>query len=208
MGRAAWVKSIDALQSMSAAVECFHSDASSALDDLDMEIRRALQWIGEDCRQYWKEEVRRRWDRVTEAKQQLEHAQTFRRIEGQKSSCIEEKKALAAAKRHLDLAQDKLKAISHWVVAIERAVNEYRGIRSHLLNWLDADFPRAVAALSRMIANLENYVRSPMPVDDLPPIADAPAPTAADANNAHTLKTGPENTGQVKNPESRTPNHI
>jgi hypothetical protein len=190
MGQAAWVKSIDALQSMSAALACFHEDAGSALDDLDMEIRRAMQWIGDDCRQYWKEEVRRGWDRVNEARQQLEHAQTFRRVEGHQPSCIEEKKALAAAKRRLELSQSKLKAIGHWVVAIERAINEYRGMRSHLLNWLEADFPRATAALSRMIANLENYVHSASPAEGIPSMPAAAA--AKDENVAKkTQNSGP-----------------
>ena len=45
MGQPARVKSIDALQAMSAALVCFHDDACSALDDLDMELRRVLQWI-------------------------------------------------------------------------------------------------------------------------------------------------------------------
>jgi hypothetical protein len=179
MGQSARVKSIDALQAMSAALECFHDDAASALDDLEMEIRRALQWIGQDCRQYWKEELRRSRDAVTEAQKQLENARMFRHIAEEHSSFVEEKKALERAKRRLQIAETKVEAIPHWAVKIERAVNEYRGSRSQFASWLEADFPRAVAALSRMISDLEAYVRLGVPVDEHAPI-DMTAATSAE----------------------------
>jgi hypothetical protein len=166
MAKTARVKSLDALQAMAAALECFRDDARSALDDLEMEIRRAVQWIGEDCREYWKQEVRRGWNRITEAKLQLEHAETFRRMEGQHSPCVEEQKALARAKQRLELAEGKVKAIAYWAAAVERAVNEYRAIRAHVNNWLDADFPKAVALLGRMSEALEAYVRLQAPADE------------------------------------------
>ncbi len=198
MGRPARVKSIDALQSMSAALECFHDHVRSALDDLEMEINRALQWIGQDCRQYWKQEVRRAWDNVTEAKLQLEHALIFRRGERQHSACMEEKKALERAKRYLELAQSKEQAIGHWALAIERAVHEYRGIRTNLVDWLDADFPRAVAVLGRMISNLESYIRLEAPADDLAPIIGLATASPADAQAADTSQNANEKTGEEK----------
>ena len=35
------------------------AEAGSALDDLQMEIQRGLQWIHHDCKEYWAAEVRR-----------------------------------------------------------------------------------------------------------------------------------------------------
>lgn len=199
MGPSARVKSIDALQAMSAALECFHADASSGLDDLDMEIRRALQWINQDCRQYWQHEVRLARDNMTEARLQLQNAMMFRRIdEEQKASCVEEKKALERAKRRLENAEKKVEAIPHWIVAIERAVNEYRGCRSQFVTWLEADFPRAVAALGRMIANLETYVHLQTPTNDPSPIDWTIKKSTLDAQPADAT----ENKPQIKNPET------
>jgi hypothetical protein len=42
---------------------------------------------------------------------------------------------------------------------VERALNEYRAVRSQFGNWLEADFPKAVAVMGRMIAALDSYVR-------------------------------------------------
>jgi hypothetical protein len=159
MATPAQVKSIGSLQSMTAALDCFHADAAAALDELDMEIRRAMTWISEDCRQYWKQEIRRSTERVVEAKLALEHAQMFRGDGERQASCIEEKKVLEREKRRLALAESKIEAVKHWSLTLERAVNEYRAVRSQFANWLETDFPKATAVMSRMIAALETYVR-------------------------------------------------
>jgi hypothetical protein len=196
MGQPARVKSIDALQSMSAALECFSDGARSALDDLEVEIQRALQWIGVDCRQYWKQEVHRSWDRVIEAKQQLERAQMTRRIQEERASCIEEKKALEQAKRRLELARSKVEAVGHWSITIERSVNEYLALRTHVVNWLESDFPKAVAALERMLTALETYVRLETPADELATIVEQGGASAAEAQVADPSKNAPDETSK------------
>jgi len=178
MPRFARVTSIDALQAMSAALECFHADACNALDELEMQIRRALQWINHDCREYWTQEVRRGFERVAEARVQLQQALTFRRVGEHQPSCVDEKKALEKAKRRLQTAQGKVEAIRHWAIVIERAVNEYRGSRAGLVNWLDADLPH-VAALKRMRAALESYVALETPGDGMPAAQQTAETTAA-----------------------------
>jgi hypothetical protein len=179
MGQSARVKSIDALQGLSAALACFHDAAAGAMDDLEMELRRALQWINQDCPAYWKQEHRLARDGVTEARLQLENAKMFRRIADEQKSFIEEKKALERAKRRLTIAEEKVAAIPHWAVMIERAVNEFRSSRSQFAGWLDVDYPKASAALGRMMTSLEAYVRLAVPADDQAPIAvDAAASQA------------------------------
>jgi hypothetical protein len=204
MGRPARVKSIDALQTMSAAFECFRADASTALDDLDIEIRRALQWIGQDCRQYWNQEVRRSRDAVNEAQIQLHNALTFRRIDKeQRASCVEEKKVVERAKRRLQIAESKVEAIPHWVVTIERVIDEYRASRSQFANWLESDFPKAVAVLGRMIAALETYVRLGTPASEQAPIVWPDKDSKEDNDEAKTAgskEDGPDSHTQTTEP--------
>jgi hypothetical protein len=191
MSRPAQVKSIDALQEMSAALECFHHDTASAADELDMEIRRASQWISDDCRQYWKVEVRRATEKVVEAKLALEHAEMFRRGDGQQNACIEERKAWEKAKRRLMIAEQKVEAVKRWSAVIEREVNEYRAIRSQFSNWLETDFPKAVALLSRMIAALEAYVTMAAPSEHVP-MAPALKKEASNSDDTETPERGNE----------------
>ncbi len=183
MARAAKVTSIDAVVRMATALQAFRSEAGGALDDLQQEIQRALEWIHHDCKEYWADEVRRGWQEVTEARLALQHATTYRRVADHQPTCVDEKRALAAAKRRLQLAQEKVEAVRHWSRVIERAVDEYRAARSPLATFLEADLPRAVAVLDRMNEALQSYVALGVAADPAPAAPPAPAtppPAAAD----------------------------
>ena len=51
---------------------------------------------------------------------------TYRRVADHQPTCIDEKRPLEAAKRRLQIAQEKVEAVRHWSRAIDRAVDEYR----------------------------------------------------------------------------------
>lgn len=159
MARAAKVTSIDAVEAMTVALERFGEDAAAAMSDLEIELRRALEWIEHDRKIYWAQEVRNGWDRVAAARQELERRRVLHKVADHEPGCREEKKALAEAKRRLQVAQEKVEAVRRWSHAVEKEVNEYRGSVNQLAGWLQADLPRAVAALQRMTGALDAYVR-------------------------------------------------
>ena len=163
MGQAARVTSIDAVRDMAAAITSFRDEASAALEELEMEIRRALEWIHHDRKEHWSDEVRRGWQHVTEARVQLQQAQMSRRIAEHEPSCFDEKKTLERTKRRLEVSQQKVEVVRHWVNAIDHAVNEYRGSRSQLAGWLDSDVPAALSALARITETLESYLAIAVP---------------------------------------------
>ncbi len=158
MGPSAKVTSIDAIQAFAAALERFQEEVSNALEELGLQVRRAKEWVQDDRKRYWDRQVRRGWEKVTEAKVQLEGAKTFRRIADYRPSCIDEKKAHEAAKRRLRLAEEKVEAVRHWSRAVEHAVSEYRGETGPLAAWLEVDAPQAVATLRRLTDALDTYV--------------------------------------------------
>ncbi len=157
MGRARLTR-IDAVEEISAAVDAFRNEASAALEGLAMEIQRAQDWIHTDRHEHWNHEVRRGWERITAARVELQQAMTSRRIGNHDPACIDEKKALALAKRRLEIAQEKVEAVRHSARAIDRGVDEYRGARTPLAGWLESELPKALAALRRMMDNLEAYL--------------------------------------------------
>jgi hypothetical protein len=57
-------------------------------------------------------------------------------------------------------------------LVIDRAVNEYRGNFSQFSSWLQADLPKALAALDRMSEALQSYVATAAPVESAPPPPD------------------------------------
>ncbi len=157
MGQARLTR-IDAVQEMAAAVDVFRNEATAALESLDIEIRRALEWIHHDRHDHWNHQVRRGWEQITEARVQLQQAMTARRIGNHDPACIDEKKALARAKKRLEIAQEKVESVRHCALAIDHAVNEYRGARTPLSSWLESEVPKGLAALRRMMDNLEDYL--------------------------------------------------
>jgi hypothetical protein len=143
---------------MAAAIDAFRAEAIAALEGLDMDLRRALEWIHVDRREHWNGEVRRGWDRITQARIQLQQARTVRRVGDHEPACPDEKKALSKAQRRLETAQQKVEAVRRCARAVDEAVNEYRGARTPLAAWLESEAPKAIATLHRMMDQLESYL--------------------------------------------------
>lgn len=198
MGRAASVRSIEAIDAFAAALRRFREEVSAALADLDLEAGRALEWIGHDRPGYWKREVRLGWDRVGEARGNIERAKTYRSVAEVEPACREEKAALDQAKRRLAIAIDKDKAVRHWANQVDRATIEMRGDANQLARLVEIDLPQALAALQRMGTALRSYVERELAVDAATP-AGVPAPSAAAVEDSQEADEGdvPEQSGQA-----------
>lgn len=202
MSRSARVASIDVLQTLAGALQRFRGDAASSLDDLEMELRHALEWIHHDRKEYWTREVQRGHENVSQARLQLEQARVMRRVASREPSCVDEKHALERAKRRLETARQKVEAVEHWIYAVDRAVDEFRRSRAQFVTWLDTDLARAVAALNRMSQSLDTYVSLEAPASPAPAAVGSAADSAAaqggeensaapTAHDAETRGTGP-----------------
>lgn len=157
MRPSARVKSIDAVESLSAAIGVFGEEASAALESLQMETRRAVEWIQHDRKDYWAGQVRRSYENLAEARHDLERCQ-LRHLNEDRPSCHEEKVAIEKAKRRLQTAREKVEAVRRWSQTIAQAVIEYHGTVTQMTGWIQADLPRAIARLGRMTTALESYV--------------------------------------------------
>lgn len=199
MSRFAKVISVDAVQRLAGAVDSFKEEATAATDNLELEVRRALDWIVHDRKDFWDTEVRRGWDRVAEARLELERRLTYGRVGEHQPACREEKLALEKAKRRLRVAEEKVELVRRWRHKVEHELTEYVGALNQLTSWLQADHPRAMAELKRMIDALDAYVAagtsaesagaapgSPAAGDDLS--AERPPETPSD----RTEETSPE----------------
>jgi hypothetical protein len=186
MGQPARVKSIEALDVIASALKTFRGDSLSALDDLDIELHRALEWIHHDRTEYWKRELRRAEDKVTEAKLQLKQAQTARRMDDYRPDCVDEQRALERAKQRLRIAEQKVKAVQVWTHTIDRAVSACQQARTQFVIWLDSDVPKGIASLKRMTGSLETYVALQVPVNPNAPAVLATGTSQEEPGNAET----------------------
>ena len=85
------VRSVCALAELRAALAKFAAAVSQSLDEVDMELRRAVDWVRLDRPGHWKKELQRSWDRVAEARNELAQCEA-RAYDGQRPSCYQEKK--------------------------------------------------------------------------------------------------------------------
>src|SRR5690348_13242278 len=111
MAQAARVTSIDAIEEFKAAWCRFGTDAGNALANLDLQIRRAFDWL-EDQTKFWKTEIRRREELVVRAKGELLQRKYSNR-DGRGQGCTDQEIALEKALAGLDEAQTKLRNCKH-----------------------------------------------------------------------------------------------
>jgi len=187
MSRAAKVISIEALQTTIAALQRFRSEAAAALDEMELETRRGLNWIHHDRKDYWTHEMRRAEEAVAQARVQLIQAKTTRRVADREPECYDEKKALARAQRRYDTALRKIEAVRRWARSIDHAAAVYQRSRRQFLAWLDGELLQAVAALHRMSASLESFTSLEAPSAAPPPMPGEQNPSVGDGGEPSSL---------------------
>jgi hypothetical protein len=114
---------------------------------------------------FWKAEIRRRNDHVNQAKKDLEHCRTFKKVGDNQPSCIEEKKALDKAKARLEHAEHKAEAVRRWTPVVTQQFRETCVRLVRFREVIDVDCPKAAAQLERMLKALEAYREMASPAD-------------------------------------------
>lgn len=150
------VTSIEALHTLRVALIRFAEEATGVVDGWRQEVLRTLEWVDIDRPGYWKEQVRRSFDSVAQARSQLEIARR-RAFDGQGPSCIEEKVALQNAQRRLQFSQDQIHVVRNWAIKLQQESDDYRSLIGHLESFIKSDLPRAIARLERMLEALDRY---------------------------------------------------
>ena len=195
MSRSARVTSIDALPLLAAALQRFRSEGAGAVDDVASEVRRALEWIHHDRKEYWTTELRRAEDALSQARVQLQQAIAVRSVGDRAPSCVDEKRAVERAKRRAETARRKLQAVHHWSIVLDRAADDFRRSHMQFATWIDIDVSRGVVALNNMSESLVTYISMKGPEDEMPEAGEKPAEppaTTAEAEASASEKTGTE----------------
>jgi hypothetical protein len=156
MSGSARVTSIDALKDFRTALCEFGVEAQEALAAVDMDIRRAEDWLRAQM-EYWRRQARDRGEGLARAKAALVQRE-WGTQEGRGAGTTEAEIEVKHAKRSLQEAEDKIEAVRRWQQQLPRAINEYEGPARQLSGFLEADLKQALAMLDRMAAALEAYV--------------------------------------------------
>jgi chromosome segregation ATPase len=160
------VTSLDLLRDFRAALATFKADGQDALTAIALDVRRAFDWLAHQ-RAFWVRSVRECQDEVTQAKAELARKQVMLPGERQPDTTQEEK-ALRRAQARLAHAEEQVERCRRWEPALRRAADEYEGPARQLADLLEADVPKAVGLMDRLVAALEEYlaVAKPLPAQE------------------------------------------
>jgi hypothetical protein len=183
MDRSANVSSIDALRDFRVALVQFNADAKESIVMLTLESRKAIQWLVHDRSRYWPDQLRKAQEKVVHARNDLERCQLKYGSEDA-PSCFDQKKALEKAKRRQKLCEEKVKLVKKWTNVIRHELDEFDGELSKMTTWLEADMPRGIALLERMVRALDKYAGDYRTLDGAK-LSVTPTDQAADPNSAN-----------------------
>ena len=159
MSQQAKVSSFAMLRRFRASLMTFASVASGALDEAGADFEGTLLWLRGDQYRYWKNQVRACTERFVRAKLALKQKEILdRALAGTRSSCVDERKAVAAAHRRLREAEHKLQQVKLWNRQLEKESLDFRGGTQRLISAVETDIPNACARLDKMLDSLEAYV--------------------------------------------------
>ena len=174
MSGQAEVRSIDVLVDVKSAVVTYKHESAQALSEVEQQARRAVDYICIDRAAFWKNEVRRSYELVNEAQKDLEHCRTFKKVDNNQPSCIEEKKRLEKAKARLAATEKKFEAVRRPIVQQQFREASVRLV--HFQERLDSDLPKGLARLERMVRSLDSYREVSSPVGGSSPEGGATGP--------------------------------
>ncbi len=156
------VRSIDALKDFRAVLALYAEEAQGALGAVKMEARRTLNWLHNDRKTYWSEQIKRSREAVAAARSEVARRRLAKTPENN-PAMSEQKELLRKAEARLREAEMKVALIKKWEPALQLAVLElYASIR-RIGDLSGTDVARASMLLGRLVDALEAYVREAPP---------------------------------------------
>jgi hypothetical protein len=197
MADAADVRSIDAVREWHAALTEYGEILAESLAGVELEIRRARDWLEEQLGR-WQRAIKDCQEDVTRAKAELSQRK-FTTWDGREPDCSVQEKALRLAKAKLEHAEEQVVKCRQWIGRLPKMVDElYVGASRRLGNFIEAELPKGLADLGRRVAALENYA-------SLRPDYN-PTPSASSVVAAPPPRTQQTGEGGTNNPSSTSKN--
>ncbi len=200
------VRSIAAVIDWRADLTNYGDLLAEAMAGVDLEIRRAADWLEEQLA-LWKKAIRDCEEDVVRAKAELAQRK-FPTWDGREPDCTVQEKALRLARARLEHAQEKVETVRRWIGRLPKMIDEmFTGSSRRLKSMLEADVPNALAELGRRIASLESYAglrpdhapltaTQPTPPAPLPEGRGEKEPEASDSLSSSATPSSPRPSGR------------
>jgi hypothetical protein len=157
MKRTADVKSVDAIRDAKAALAEFRETVNVALGEANAEAQRTLWWLQNDQTTYWRSEVRRRNEKLNQAKSELYRAQLAAMDEHVR--CTEQRKMVERAQRALEEAMQRVEKVKQWIRVLDRELMIYKAQCQSIARAVEVELPKAEGRLEQYRAQLDRYLQ-------------------------------------------------
>jgi chromosome segregation ATPase len=171
MGESANVSSVDAVDSFRVSVINYLAKTRPLLEDVTDDVRRTRQWLEHDRRTYWENQIKRRRKALEEAEQAVFSA----RISDLRAVSSAENAAVARAKRAMNEAEEKLRAVKRWTREFDLRVEPLVKQLEQLGTTLSNTMPKAAVHLGQLVKTLDAYAATNTAAPPAPPTAPADA---------------------------------
>ncbi len=151
------VKSIEAIRNFRVTLIKFAEKVTDAVESMKDQVFHAVSWVELDQPRHWHQQELTAYDRVSEARIQLEVSKMRKETADFRPSLIEEKQALQAAKRRLEYCRQKVQLVKAAAFKVRHEADEFQGRLSQVDRLLETDLPNMIAMLERMVSSLEAY---------------------------------------------------
>jgi hypothetical protein len=128
-------------------------------------MHRVIDWLEQELPFLWKQELRKRYDRVAMKRTEYESCK-LRAMSGERPSCYEEKKAYELAKQRLREAEEKIDVVQRWRIKFTQQAEESRGRLGKFQHVLEHDLEKTIALIERMVQSLEAYMGRTLAADE------------------------------------------
>jgi len=175
------VRAVEAIEAFRANLILYLAKARPTLEEVSGDVLRTRSWVENDQRTLWERELRRRTRELEQTQQELFSA----KLSNLRDESATEVLAVRRAKRSLEEAEAKLRAVRHWSRDFENRVQPLVKQIEKLDTVLANDLPHGIATLAQILKTLDAYA------EVAPPSApEAEAPATSSTGNAHVGEPG------------------
>jgi hypothetical protein len=174
MADRAQVTSVEAIEAFRSALIVYLSKTRPALEEMSNEVLRARQWLQNDQRRLWENEMKVRTKKLERARAEMFSVSMSKMQEVSSAQQL----LLHRAEQACDEAEKKLAMLKKWDRELENRSEPLVKQVDQFQSFVTSEMPKAIAYLNQMIRALEAYteVRMGGSTDAAVPVPIEPTP--------------------------------
>ncbi|HLP77172.1 MAG TPA: hypothetical protein VK327_09665 [Candidatus Paceibacterota bacterium] len=153
MADKAQVTSVEAIDAFRARLIIYTKKARAAVEEAGSEVYRTRQWLANDQRRYWEDQLRVRRKKLERAQDELSSA----RLSSLQDASTVQQMIVRKCREAVQEAEGKLAMLKKWDRELENRSEPLLKQMNQLEHTLNNDMPKAIAYLNEVVKTLEAY---------------------------------------------------